>query len=147
MGTGSSIPSSKRKLLEKQGRLPKKPKVIIKPVVGLEAEGKKTVTPAKHGVGKGFMTTPFTTQEKQPILLREDSKYSLEKLPSIITSDDYEDLSNHATEAMREMGFFCITQVSHVCLHTILPIHLSPSLLLFSGNGDDERADGTVPKS
>ena len=49
--------------------------------------------------------------EKPPILLREDSKYALEKLASIISVDDYEDLGNHATEAMGETGLFCIAQV------------------------------------
>ena len=55
-----------------------------------------------------------TTHEKPPVLLCEDSKYVLEKLSFIITSDNYEDLSNHATEAIGEMGLFCIAQVSHV---------------------------------
>ena len=40
------------------------------------------------------------------------SKYALEQLLSIITVDDYEDLSNHATEAMGEMSLFCIAQVT-----------------------------------
>ena len=35
----------------------------------------------------------------------------LEQLSSIITFDDYEDLGNHATEAMGETGFFNIAQV------------------------------------
>ena len=47
--TCSSNPSTKRKLSEKQGHLPKKPKTIIEPVVGLEVEGKKTVTPSWKG--------------------------------------------------------------------------------------------------
>ena len=42
--TGSSNPSTKRNQPEKQGRLPKKPNIILEPIVGLEAEGKKTVT-------------------------------------------------------------------------------------------------------
>ena len=83
----------------------------MEPVVGLEAKGMKTVTPTKHRVGKGLMKGPSTTQEKPPVLLREDSKYALEKLSSIISSDDYEE-SNHATEAMGETGLFCIAQVS-----------------------------------
>ena len=99
--------------------------------MGLEAEGKKMITPAKHEAGKGYMKDPFTTQEKQFVLLREDSKFALEKLSSIITSKDYEDLSNHAKKAMREMGLFCIAQVSHVRPHTILPFHLPPSLTNF----------------
>ena len=71
--TGSSKPSTKRKFPEKQGRLPKKPKIVLEPVMGLEAKGRKTITPAKHGAGKGLMTGPSTTQEKPPVLLREDS--------------------------------------------------------------------------
>ena len=111
--TSSSNPSTKRKLSEKQGHLPKKPKTILEPVVGLETEDKKTITPPKHGAGKGFMKGPSTTQKKPSILLHKDSKYVLEKLSSIITSDDYEDLSNHATKAMGETRLFCIAQVSH----------------------------------
>ena len=99
--------------------------------MGLEAKGKKTVTPAKHGAGKGFMKGPSTTQEKPPVLLCEDSKYALEKLSSIITSDDYEDLSYHATEAMGETGLFCIAQVSHVRPLPILHVHLPLSLTTF----------------
>ena len=40
------------------------------------------------------------------------SKYALEQLLSIIIVDDYEDLSNHATEAMGEIGLFFIAQVT-----------------------------------
>ena len=58
MGTGSSKPSTKRRLPFKGDRTPKKPKVSLEPVVGLMAEGAKTVTPAKHGVGKGLMIPP-----------------------------------------------------------------------------------------
>ena len=69
LATGFSKPSIKRKLPEKQGRLPKKPKTVLEPIMGLEAKGRKTITPAKHGAGKGLMTGPSTTQEKPPILL------------------------------------------------------------------------------
>ena len=100
--------SIKRKPPPKGDRSAKKPKVFLEPIVGLMAEG-KTVTPVKHGAGKGLMKAPSTTQEKPPVLLYKDSKYALEKLSSIITSDDYKDLSNHATEAMRETRLFCIT--------------------------------------
>ena len=79
--------------------------------MGLMAEGVKMVTPVKHGAGKGMMKAPFTSQEKPPVLLCEDSKYALEQLSSIITSEDYEDLGNHSTEAMGEMGLFAIAQV------------------------------------
>ena len=112
-GSGSANLSSKRKQPEKPNRQPsKKPKVALEPVLGLKAEGKKTVTKPVHGKGKGRMTGSVPFVEKPPILLREDSKYVLEQLSSIITVDDYEDLSNHATKAMRETGLFCIAQVT-----------------------------------
>uniref|UniRef100_A0A7N2M3B1 Uncharacterized protein n=1 Tax=Quercus lobata TaxID=97700 RepID=A0A7N2M3B1_QUELO len=49
------------------------------------------------------MTSPASI-EKPPVLLREDSKYALEQLSFIITTDNYEDLSNHAIEAVGETG-------------------------------------------
>ena len=55
MGTGSSRPSAKKRPLLKGDRAPKKQKVSTKPVIGLMAEGNKTVTPAKHEGGKGLM--------------------------------------------------------------------------------------------
>ena len=58
--------------------------------------------------------------KKPPVLLREDLKYVLDQLSSIIIVDDYEDLSNYTTEAREEMGLFCIAQVT-----------LQPSLLSF----------------
>ena len=60
-GTGSSNPSIKRKQPPKGDRSAKKPKVPLEPVVGLMAEGAKTVTPVKHGVGKGMMNAPSTS--------------------------------------------------------------------------------------
>ena len=75
------------------------------------AEGTKTVTPAKHGGGKGLMVPPSGNQKKSPVLLREDPKYALEKLSSIIGNEDYEDLGNHSTEAIGETGLFSIAQV------------------------------------
>ena len=54
------------------------------------------------------MTGSVPSAEKPPILLLEDSKYALERLSSIITVDDYDDLSNHVIEAMRETSLFCI---------------------------------------
>ena len=111
MGTGSSKPSAKKRLLPKRDRAPKKQKVSSEPVLGLMAEGTKMVTPAKHGGGKGLMIPPPGNKKKPPILLREDPKYALEKLSSIIGNEDYEDLGNHLTEAMRETGIFSIAQV------------------------------------
>ena len=110
-GTGSK-PFTKRKQQEKSDHFPKKPKTVIGPVVGLEAEPKKTVTTPSHRKGKGYMKGPTFVVEKPPVLLREDLKYALEKLLSIISSDDYEDLSNHAIKAMGETRFFCIAQVT-----------------------------------
>ena len=74
-------------------------------------EGNKTVTSAKQGSGKGLMVLPPSSQKKPPVLLREDPKYALGKLSSIIGSEDYEDLGNHLTEAMGETGLFSIAQV------------------------------------
>ena len=89
-------------------------KVPLESVVGLMVEGTKTVTPAKHGSSKGLMKAPSTNHEKPPPLLRDDSKYALEKLTSIITSEDYEDLGNHSMEAMGETRLFAIAQVIFV---------------------------------
>ena len=110
MGTGSSRPLAKRPM-PKVDRAPKKQKVSTKPVIGLRVEGKKTVTPAKPGASKGLMVPPPGSQKKPPVLLREDPKYALGKISSIIGSEDYEDLGNHSTEAMGEMGLFNIAQV------------------------------------
>ena len=114
MGTGSSRPLAKRPML-KVDCAPKKQKVSTEPIIGLMAEGKKTVTPAKPGGGKGLMVPPLGSQKKPPVLLREDPKYALGKISSIIGSEDYEDLGNHSTEAMGETGLFSIAQVRSRC--------------------------------
>ena len=57
------------------------------------------------------MIPPPGSQKKPPVLLREDPKYALEKLSSIIDNEDYEDLGNHSTEAMGETSLFSIAQV------------------------------------
>ena len=111
MGTSSSKPSAKKRPLLKGDRAPKKQKVSTEPVIGLMAEGNKTVTPAKHGGGKGLMVPPPGSQKKPPVLLREDPKYALGKLSSIIGNEDYEDLGNHSIEAMGETGLLSIAQV------------------------------------
>ena len=80
--------------------------------MGLKVEAKKTVTPLAQGRGKGIMTGPVLVTEKPPVFLREDSKYTLKQLSSIITADNYEDLSNHTTEAIRETSLFRIAQVT-----------------------------------
>ena len=86
-------------------------RVSTEPIIGLMAEGNKTVTLTKHGGGKGLMVSPPSNQKKLPVLLREDPKYALGKLSSIIGNEDYEDLGNHSTEAMGETGLFSIVQV------------------------------------
>ena len=111
MATVASNLSIKRKSPPKGDRSVKKPKVPLEPVVGLMAEGTKMVTPVKHGAGKGLMKAPSTNQEKPPVLLREDSKYALEQISSIISTEDYKDLGNHSTKAMGELGLFAVAQV------------------------------------
>ena len=138
MGTGSCKPSAKKRPLPKGDRAPKKQKVSSEPVLGLMAEGTKTVTPAKHGGGKGFMIPPPGSQKKPPVLLREDPKYALEKLSSIIGNEDYEDLGNHSTEAMGETGLFSIAQVrvrhnlarEHIFCLNLTPFRLQAMLMM-----------------
>ena len=124
MGTGSSKPSAKKRPLPKGDRAPKKQKVSTEPVIGLMAEGNKMVTSAKHGGGKCLMVPPPGSQKKPSVLLREDPKYALGKFSSIIGSEDYEDLSNHSTEAMGETGLFSIAQV-RICRHSSFHFPLS----------------------
>ena len=57
------------------------------------------------------MKGPDLVTKKCLILLCEDLGYSLKQLSSIIKDDDYEDLGNHATRAMRETGLFNLEQV------------------------------------
>ena len=58
MVTGLSRPSTKKRLLLKGDHAPKKQKVSTEPVIGLMAKGKKTMTLAKQGGGKGLMVPP-----------------------------------------------------------------------------------------
>ena len=131
IGTGSSKSSTKRRPPAKGDCAPKIPKVSLEPVIGLMAEGTKTMTLSKHGVGKGLMIPPLGSQKKPPVLLCEDPKYALEKLSSIISSKDYEDLGNHSTEAIGETGLFSIAQVNICCflarLYSLCEIN-SPTL-------------------
>ena len=137
MGTGLSKPSAKKRLLPKGDRAPKKQKVSSEPVLGLMAEGTKMVTPAKHGSGKGLMIPPLGSQKKPPVLLHEDPKYALEKLLLIIGNEDYEDLGNHSTEAMKETGLFSIAQVRvrhnlarrHIICLNLTPFRLQAMLM------------------
>ena len=144
IGTGSSKPSAKKRPLPKGDRAPKKQKVSSEPVLGLMAEGTKTMTPAKYRGGKGLMVPPPGSQKKPPVLLREDPKYALEKLSSIIGNKDYEDLGNHSTEAMGETGLFSIAQVK--VRHTLACEYslFESNSLSYSGHAHDEGVDGTV---
>ena len=63
------------------------------------------------------MVPPLGSQKKPPVLLREDPKYALGKISSIIGSEDYEDLGNHSMEAMGEIGLFSIAQVRVCCYY------------------------------
>ena len=119
MGTGSSKLSTKRRLPSKGDHALKKPKVSLEPVVGLMAKGVKTVTPAKHGASRGLMIALPDSQKKPLVLLREDPKYALKKLSSIITSENYEDLGNHSTEAMGETSLFSIAQVISIVFSSV----------------------------
>ena len=107
-GTGLNISSTKRKIPLKgmSSNIPatEKPWLPSDTIVGLEAE-------AKHGVGKGLMKGPSSSQKKPPVLLCEDPKYAPRMLTSIMTAEDYEDLGNHSTEVMGETGLFGIVQV------------------------------------
>lgn len=107
-GTGSVNPSTKRKLLEKTDRPPKKPKVTKVATVDATTDPKKPPLVRK---GKGLMISQVPVAEKRPVLFREDFQYVLKQLLSIIKDDDSEDLSNHTAEAMGETGPFSIAQV------------------------------------
>ena len=126
-----TAPSIKRKPSSKSDCPHKQPKVSLEPVVGLMVEGVKTVTPVKHGSGKGLMKASSTNQEK---------------LSSIISSEDYEDLGNHSTEAMGETGLFAVAQV--IFLRHLKSVYLVFCLTLFNlfvpVLGHDERLNGSV---
>ena len=77
----------------------------------------------KHGAGKGFIKALSNILEKLPVLLREDSKHALEQISSIISTEDYEDLGNHSTEAMGESDLFTVAQV-------IRPVTFSSIILI-----------------
>ena len=141
--------SAKRKQPSKGDRSPKKPKVPLEPVVGLMAEGAKRATPTKHGAGKGLMKGPSSNLKKPPPLLRDDPSYALEKLSSLLTSEDYEDLGNHSTEAMGETSLFSIAQVSPVYVMYAYSLSVVQFLISFeffniSDHGHGEGTHGTV---
>ena len=144
MGTGSSRPLVKRPM----PKVDRAPKIGL---IGLMVEGKKTVTSAKPGGGKGLMVPPSGSQKKPPVLLLEDPKYALGKISSIIGSEDYEDLGNHSTEAMGETGLFSIAQVrvrrySFIYYSLLLLLSFFNSIPL-SGYAHDDGPDGSGSSS
>ena len=92
--------------MEKVDYPPKKPKVVTGPNAG-ETPAK---LPPKLGsrIGKGLMKGHVPVTEECPVLLREGSSYAFNQLLSIIKDDDYSNLGNHATEAMREVSLFSL---------------------------------------
>ena len=82
----------------------------------VSAIGEKPTTvqvplPPRHGVGKGLMTAQGSIPKKHPLILHEDPWHVVGLLSSIIKDDDYEDLGNHAIEAMGETSLFGLAQV------------------------------------
>jgi len=105
--------------MDKVDRPAKRPKVVISPTVREMPPFANLPPPPCHGTGKGLMTAKGLVVKQCPPLLSEDSRYAIRQLLSIIKDDDYEDLGNHATEAMGETGLFSMAQV---CNH---PLSLS----------------------
>ena len=62
-------------------------------------------------MGRGV--TPSTTQEKPLVLLREDSKYALEKFSSIMSFDDYEDACSLPSAGDRSNIFLGVPRSNH----------------------------------
>ena len=121
---GPLNPLLKRKTSDKVNRPPKKPKVVTGSIVGETPLTTRLPPPPRPGKGKGLMRGHGPVSKKRAILLREDSQYTIGQLSSIINSDDYEDLGNHATEAMGETGLFRVVQV---CIRpSFFPVALLP---------------------
>ena len=106
---------------------PKKPKVVTGPIDGETLNTSKL--PSKPGPSrrKGLIKGVDPVMEKCPVLLREDLGYALKQLLSIIKDDDYEDLGNHANEAMGERSLFSMVQV---CLSIPFPL-FRPTVVSF----------------
>ena len=107
-GTDLVNPLVKRKLSGKIDRPPEKSKVAMGSTIG---ETPNVIKLPHSGKGKGLITVLGPVTEKRPVLFHEDSRYALKQLSSIIKDDDYEDLGNHATEAMGEIDLFSLARV------------------------------------
>ena len=92
------------------------------------------------------MTGQGPVSKKRPVLLLEDSWYAIGQLLSIIKVDDYEDLGNHATEAMGETGLFSLAQVCTrpSFLSRLFVTFVSNDVLIFVGGANDEGPDGLL---
>ena len=111
--TGLANPSKKRKPSEKVDCQSKKPKVATRSIVWEFPDSSNLPPKLGLGKGKGLMMGHDPITEKHPVLLLEDSGYVLKQLSSIIKDDEYKDLGNHATKAIKEMGLFSL---AYVCL-------------------------------
>ena len=117
--TSQANPSTKRKPSEKVDRPPKKPKVVTRSTVGETPATSKLPPKPGRGKGKGLMKGANPVTKKRLVLLRDDSGYALKQLSSNIKNDNYKDLGNHATEAIKETSLFSLTQV---CLSIPFPL-------------------------
>lgn len=104
----------KRKLTDKGDRPPKKLEEVAATIVKKMPAATQVSPRLHHGAGKSLMTAKGPILEQHAPLLHKDLWYAVGILSSIIKDDDYEDLGNHATEAMGELGFFGLAQV-HNC--------------------------------
>ena len=97
--------SIKRKPSEQVDRPPKKPKVVTGLTVSETPATSKL--PLKHGSrkGKGLMKGADPITKKRLVLLHEDSGYVLNQLSYIIKDDNYDDLGNHAIEAIGRRAY------------------------------------------
>ena len=123
--TVANNPSIKWKPPSKGNRPAKKPKVSLEPVVGLMAKG-KTVTLVKHGAGKGLMKALSTTQEKPPVLLREDSKHALEQISPIISAEEITRIRETTPRRPWGVWSFCSCSGNPTCNLYVHPLNLLP---------------------
>ena len=103
-------PFIKRKLTDKDDRPTKKLKEVAAKTVR-EMPATTKVPPLRHGVDKGLTTAKGLVLEQRPFLLHKDLQYAVGLLSSIIEDDDYEDLGNHAIEAIGESSLFGSAQM------------------------------------
>jgi len=112
-GTGPINLFTKRKPSDKIDHPPKKPKVLTGSIVEEIPDSNKLPPPPCPRKGKGVMTGQGLVTEKRPVLLHEDSRYAIKQLLSIIKDNDYENLGNHAIEAMGETCLFSLTRYAN----------------------------------